>query len=72
MDIGPLENDTREVVMGNKEMVENKNTFFFVRLHSGRHQQHYRKSRESGGKSGVAITKVKVCGKLKGLKVDVT
>eukprot|EP00061_Rhincodon_typus_P005540 g25166.t1 len=68
MGIGPLESEAGEVVM---EYGGGTETVLCIHLYSGRHEQHTRTSRESGAKVSIlTITKEKVLGKLKGLKVD--
>eukprot|EP00061_Rhincodon_typus_P003526 g20296.t1 len=71
MDIGPLENDTGELVMENKEMVEELNRYF-VPVFMGEVTSNIPKIKESQGaeRSLVTITKEKVLEKLNGLKVD--
>lgn len=72
VDVGPLENNAREVIMGNKEMAEELNNIFAT-VFTVKDTSNVPEIQESwGGVSGVDVTREKVLGKLKGLKVDVT
>ena len=69
--IGPLENEAGKVIIGNKEMAEELNSYFasifMMEDTSGMPEL---QENQGAQVSVVAITKEKVLGKLKGLKVD--
>lgn len=57
MDVGPLENDVGEVIMGNKEMAEELNNFF-ASVFTVEDTSNVPEIQESGVEvSGVAITR---------------
>lgn len=73
VDVGLLENNAREVIMGNKEMAEELNNFFAT-VFTVKDTSNVPEIQEGQGVevSGVDVTREKVLGKLNGLKVDVT
>ena len=71
IDIGPLENEAGEVIIGNKAMAEELNSYF-ASVFTVEDTSGMPELQESQGAqvSAVAITKEVVLGKLKGLKMD--